>query len=337
MDRATLHLPKRHGLPARGQTAQLADRRGAGKNQVSTRDLPNRTRRLTSRLLTARVKSPWYLKTISLLLFIAFLTTPAFAFTPANPAYKPPTLKDVDIEQKLGVQVPPDLTFTDELGRTVRLSDYYGKRPLILALVYYECPMLCTMVLNDLTRSMNAMKSSCGDEFDVLTISFNPNDTPDLARRKKEIYLRAYQRPHAAQGWHFLTGKQPEIARVTDAVGFRYAWDAKAKQYAHASGVIVLTPQGKTSCYFYGLDYAPSDLQLALAEASGGKTSSLSDRVLLYCFHYDAATGRYTVTLNRIVQACGVATAFALLLGITLMLRGERVRAAHAASRGVKP
>jgi protein SCO1/2 len=242
-------------------------------------------------------------------------------------AFTPPALKDVAIEQKLDVQVPGDLAFTDELGRSVRLSDYYGKRPLILALVYYECPMLCTMVLNDLTRSMNVMKMSCGDDFDVLTVSFNPHDTPALARDKKQSYLRAYQRPSAAAGWHFLTGSQASIDRITDAVGFRYSWDPKFKQYAHASGIIVLSPQGKTTRYFYGIDYAPSDLQLSLAEASGGKSASVSDRILLYCFHYDATTGRYTVMINRIVQACGVGTALLLGIYIVINLRRDRLRA----------
>jgi protein SCO1/2 len=257
---------------------------------------------------------------------LALLPLACLAAAPANPAYTPPALKDVAIEQKLDVQVPSDLTFTDELGRPVKLSDYYSKRPLILALVYYECPMLCTMVLNDLTRSMNAMKMSCGDDFDVLTISFNPHDTPSLAHAKKQSYLRAYQRPNAAAGWHFLTGSQPSIDRLTDAVGFRYAWDAKFQQYAHASGIIILSPQGKTTRYFYGIDYAPADLQLSLAEAAGGKSASVSDRILLYCFHYDATTGRYTVMVNRIVQACGVGTALLLGLYITLNLRREKLQ-----------
>jgi protein SCO1/2 len=259
-------------------------------------------------------------------IFAAYLLACIAWPSSARGVFTPPALKDVAIEQKLDVQVPADLSFTDEQGRPVRLADFYGKRPLVLALVYYECPMLCTMVLNDLARSMNAMKMSCGEDFDVLTISFNPRDTPLLARAKKENYLRAYQRPRASEGWHFLTGSQDSISRLTDTVGFRYAWDAKFQQYAHASGIIILSPQGKTTRYFYGIDYAPADLQLSLAEAAGGKSSSVADRILLYCFHYDATTGRYTVMINRIVQACGIATVLALGLYILVTLKRERAR-----------
>lgn len=243
---------------------------------------------------------------------------------PAQPVYTPAILKDVGIDQKLGSQIPGNLIFTDEQGREVRLSDFYGRRPLILALVYYKCPMLCTMVLNDLARAMNSMKMSCGGDFDILTVSFDPHETPDLASQKKQHYLRAYQRPHAAEGWHFLTGNQPMIQTLTDTAGFRYKWDPKYQQYAHASGIIILSPQGKITRYFYGIDYAPSDLELSLAEASGGKETSVEDQILLYCFHYDPSTGRYSLMINRIVQAACIATVFILGLGIMLMLRHER-------------
>jgi protein SCO1/2 len=247
---------------------------------------------------------------------------------PSQPVYTPPVLKDVGIEQKLGTQVPGNLVFTDEQGREVRLSDFYSKRPLILALVYYKCPMLCTMVLNDLARAMNSMRMSCGDDFDILTVSFDPHETPDLAIQKKQHYLLAYQRPHAAAGWHFLTGSQPMIQKLTDAAGFRYKWDPQYQQFAHASGIIILSPQGKITRYFFGIDYAPSDLELSLAEASGGKETSVADQILLYCFHYDPSTGRYSLMINRIVQAAGIATVLILGLGITLMLRRERRDAA---------
>ena len=251
------------------------------------------------------------------LVLIVFASAAAQAQAP-SPAVgranvKQPILNDVGIDQRLDVQVPPDLVFTDEAGREVRLGDYFGKRPMILTLVYYECPMLCTMVLNDVTRAMNSMKMSCGEQFDIVTVSFNPREAPALAAAKKQQYLRAYQRPAAAQGWHFLTGTQPMIERLTRAVGFRYVWDAKHQQYAHASGIIILTPEGKTARYFFGIDYAPSDLELSLDEASAGKVTSVGDQILLYCFHYDPTTGRYSLMITRLLQIFGALTVFALV------------------------
>jgi len=237
---------------------------------------------------------------------------------------RPSILNDVGIDQKLGVQVPPELLFRDETGHDVRLGQYFGRRPLILALVYYKCPMLCTLVLNDLARSMNSMRASCGEEFDVLTVSFDPRETPDLASEKKKPYLRAYQRARAAEGWHFLTGPPESIDRLTKTVGFRYVWDPKYQQFAHASGLIVLTPQGKTSRYFFGIDYAPSDLQLSLDEASEGKATSVADRILMFCFHYDPSVGKYTLSIMRLVQAGGVLTVLALGGAMLMMLRRDR-------------
>lgn len=257
-------------------------------------------------------------------LLLALLLLFAASARAAGPAARPSLLDDVGIDQKLNEQVPPELVFTDEHGREVRLADYFGKRPVILALVYYGCPMLCTMVLNDLTRAMNAMKMSCGDDFEIVTVSFNPRETPDLALRKKEHYLRAYQRPHAAEGWHFLTGTQPMIDRLTKSVGFRYVWDPKFQQYAHGSGIMILTPQGKTARYFFGIEYAPSDLELSLAEASGGKATSVPDQILLYCFHYDPATGRYSLMIWRILQLMCVLTVIVLAGYVTMMLRRDR-------------
>lgn len=168
--------------------------------------------------------------------------------------------------------------FRDEAAKDVRLGQYFGRKPVILALVYYKCPMLCTMVLNDLTRSMNSLPTNAGEHFDVLAVSFDPNETPELAADKKLQYVRAYRRPHAEEGMHFLTGPQESISRLAAAVGFRYAWDAEFKQWAHASGLVILTPDGHIARYFYGIDYAPSDLRLALAEA-GQKKISLSPTV----------------------------------------------------------
>jgi protein SCO1/2 len=216
-------------------------------------------------------------------------------------------------------------TFRDEEGRSVALAQYFGQKPVILALVYYRCPMLCTMVLNDLTRSLNALEASAGDQFTVLAVSFDPAETPDLATAKKDQYLRAYRRPHAEQGWHFLTGPQESIARLAAAVGFRYAWDAKNQQWAHASGLVILTPSGHISRYFYGIDYAPTDLRLALAEAGEQKISpSASTRVLLYCFHYDPSTGRFGLAIMRLLQTGGILTLLLLGGSIWLTIRRDR-------------
>lgn len=247
----------------------------------------------------------------------------------AGPAgQQPRILQDVGIDQKLNAQVPPNLVFHDEMGRDVRLGDYFGKRPMVLALVYYKCPMLCTMVLNDLTKAMNSMKMNCGEQFDILTVSFNPNETPSLAQEKKDQYIRAYRRPHAEEGWHFLTGPQASIDALTKTVGFRYAWDPKYQQYAHASGLIILTPQGKTARYFYGIDYAPSDLELSLAEASQGKETSVADQILLFCFHYDPSTGKYSLMVTRLIQVGGVLTLLILGSYMFWSFRRDRNRSA---------
>lgn len=247
----------------------------------------------------------------------------------AQAGLRSPILKDVGIDQKLDAQVATDLEFRDEYGRTVRLGEYFGKRPLVLALVYYKCPMLCTMTLNDLTRAMNTMKMNCGEQFDVLTVSFDPSETPADAMDRKNQYLRAYRRPSAEAGMHFLTGAQPSITVLTQTVGFRYAWDPKFHQYAHASGLIILTPQGKTARYFYGIEYAPSDLELSLDEASQGKETSVADRILLFCFHYDPTTGRYSLMVMRLIQAGGILTL--LLLGGFIGLRFVRERSRRIA------
>jgi protein SCO1/2 len=238
---------------------------------------------------------------IALLAFLPFI---AHAQT-ANP----PVLNDVGIDQHLDAQVPPDLTFKDENGATVQLGQYFtGKRPIILTLVYYKCPMLCTMVLNDLNRVMGAMPMKLGEQFDIVTVSFDPTETPELAAGKKAAYVHSFASPHAKEGWHFLTGDADSIKKLTQTVGFRYVWDDKWKQYAHASGIMVLTPDGKISKYFYGVEYSAQDLRLALTEASNGKVGSLADVTLLYCFHYDPTTGKYSLIVTRVVQLGAVLT-----------------------------
>jgi protein SCO1/2 len=241
-------------------------------------------------------------------------------------------LKQVGIDQHLGAQVPTDLHFRDETGRDVRLGDYFGHRPIILTLVYYDCPMLCTTTLNELTGSLNAMPTTVGQDFDILTISFNPAETSSLAGQKKFQYLRAYRRPGAAEGWHFLTGDETSIRKLTDAVGFRYVADPEfAGQFVHAGGIMVLTPAGKISRYFFGIDYAPKDLRLALAESSDEKIGSLSDTVLLFCFHYDPHTGKYTLAVLNMMKAGGIVTLAALGMFLGLSIRRERAarRIAH--------
>jgi protein SCO1/2 len=230
--------------------------------------------------------------------------------SPGSNAPIPAALKDVGIDQKLNAQIDPNLQFVDETGKIVRLGDYFGKRPMVLTLVYLDCPMLCTLVLNDLDRTMTALPQTfnCGEQFDVLTISFDPKETFDLAAKKKASYIRSYGRAHGADGWHFLTGDQDSIKKLTDTVGFRYTWDPKYKQFIHASGIMVLTPDGKVSKYFYGVEYTGQDLRLALTEAAGGKISAPVEQVLLYCFQYDPATGKYTLVVVKALQIAAVLT-----------------------------
>lgn len=227
----------------------------------------------------------------------------------------PKVLKEIGIDQKLGEQIPLDVEFKDETGRTVKLAEYFGKKkPVILALVYYECPMLCNEVLNGLTGALKGISLDAGKDFDVLAISFDAreNEIPDLAKNKKAAYLRRYDRPGSENGWHFLTGTQDSIDKITEAVGFRYRWDEKTNQFAHVGGIIILTPEGKVSKYFYGIEYAPLDLKLALIESSEGHIGSLSDQLLLYCYHYDPATGTYGFAILRAIRIAGILTLLAI-------------------------
>jgi protein SCO1/2 len=243
---------------------------------------------------------------------------------PAN--QMPRVLSEIGLDQRLNQQLPLDLPFTDEQGRDVRLGDYLGKKPVILTLVYYECPMLCTQVLNGLTSALRTLNFSVGSEFDIVTISFDPGETPDLARAKKASYLERYGREGAAAGWHFLTGKQPSIEALTKSVGFRYAYNASVDQYAHVSGIMVLTPEGKLSRYFYGIEYAPRDVRLALIEAGDHRIGSPVDQLFLYCFHYDPKSAKYSLAVMRMVRGAGVLTLAALVVGIVVMRRREARR-----------
>jgi len=233
------------------------------------------------------------------------------AVTPATPP--PQILNNIEIEQKLNAPVPLDLAFRDENGQAVKLGDYFGKKPVVLALVYYDCPMLCTEVLNGMVSAFSVLKFDIGKEFEVVTVSFDPREKPELARAKKATYLRRYGRPGAEQGWHFLTGEQPAIAALTKAVGFHYQWDTQTQQFAHATALMVLTPQGKIAQYYYGVEYSPKDLRLGMVEASQGHIGTMVDQVLLYCYHYDPRTGKYGAIVSRVMQIAGMITV--VLLG----------------------
>ncbi|MEP6903767.1 MAG: SCO family protein [Actinomycetota bacterium] len=230
----------------------------------------------------------------------------------------PPVLQKIGIEQKLNEQIPLDAVFKDENGREVKLGEYFGKgRPVILALVYYECPMLCNEVLNGLTGSLKSLSFDTGKDFDVIAISFDAreNDKPDLAKNKKESYMKRYGRPGTENGWHFLTGTQSEIDKVTKAVGYNYKWDEQSNQFAHAGGIMITTPEGKLSRYLYGIDYAPKDVKFAVMESAQNKIGNPAEQLMLYCYHYDPATGKYGLSVLRIMRLGAVAT----LLGMGMM------------------
>jgi protein SCO1/2 len=237
---------------------------------------------------------------------------------------KPPILQDIRIDQRLNEQLPLDATFRDETGRSVQLGQYFGTKPVILSFAYYECPMLCTLVLNGLTKGMRVLPFDIGKQFEVVNISINPREGPDLAAAKKANYVRDYGRPGAERGWHFLTGEESAIQKVTRAAGFRYVYDPTTGQYAHASGIMIATPKGRLSRYFYGIEYPGQDLRLGLVEASDEKIGSLADQVLLYCFHYDPVTGRYGLAITVVMRILGSATAIAIFGFMLVMLRRER-------------
>jgi len=233
-------------------------------------------------------------------------------------------LQRVGIDQHLGTQLPLDLRFRDEAGRDVALGDYFGKRPVVLALVYYECPMLCNQVLNGLTQTLRVMSFNAGREFDVVAVSFDPNEGPSLARAKKTTYISKYGREGTSDGWHFLTGTRQSSAALAKAVGFRYEWDAQSNQWAHGAGIVVLTPKGVVSRYFYGIEYGVRDVRLGLVEASNNKIGTVADQVKLLCYRYDPMTGKYGMVVLNSIRVGGVLTVVALATFIGVMLRRER-------------
>ena len=235
-----------------------------------------------------------------------------------------PNLKNVGFDQRLNEQVPLDLSFNDEAGKPVKLGDYFQGKPVVLILYYARCPMLCPLVLRGVTRGMMKVPLSIGKDYTVLSVSFDPKETPATAAANRETYVQLYNRPGAGAGWHFLTGKEDAIAALTKAVGFRYQYDAKRKQFVHAAGIVVLTPSGKISRYLYGIDYAPRDLRLALVEASASKIGSPADQVLLYCFHYDPSAGKYTANVMAFIRAGGVLTLTVLGALVWIVVRKRR-------------
>ncbi len=237
---------------------------------------------------------------------------------------RPPQLQNVGIDQKLDSKLPLDAHFRDEAGRDVRLGDYFGKRPVVLALAYYDCPMLCTQVLNGMVRAVKTLTFTPGQEYEVVVVSFDPREKPALAAEKKAVYLRQYGHPETSVAWHFLTGDIANIKALTGSVGFRYYYDVHTSQYAHASAIYVVTAEGRMSRYYYGIEYAPKDLRLGLIEAAQNKIGTPVDQLLLFCYHYDPSTGKYTPLVSNILRAAGGATVFALGGLILVMLVRDR-------------
>jgi protein SCO1/2 len=279
---------------------------------------------------------------VSLVAFVSFVLT--LVITPASaqmtgapaPGYKreaaatassmPPALRQIGFDQNVNQQLPLDAQLRDEDGRTVRLGDFFGSRPVVLAFVYYDCPMLCTQVLSAITSTLGVLTLDAGRDFEVVLVSFDPREQPTLAAAKKAEYLERYKRPGTEGGWHFLTGEEPAIKRVTAAAGFRYVWDADTKQFAHPTGIIVVTPDGRVARYLFGIEYGPRDLRFALLEATEGKVGSVVDSLLLFCYHYDPMTGRYGFVIMRTLRIAATATVLLLGTFIVVMIRRERAR-----------
>jgi protein SCO1/2 len=259
--------------------------------------------------------------TISLVLLVAL----AAAVARAQPGL-PLALREVRFDQKLDEQVPLDLAFKDESGRSVCLKEFFDGKPVILNLAYFRCPMLCDQVLNGMVRAMLDLPLDCGKDFNVITVSFDARETPEMARIKKKTYLQRYDRSSAEDGWHFLTGNEKAIKRLTESVGFHYTYDPGKDQFAHASGIVVLTPTGKVSRYFYDVRFSPRDLRLGLVEASNNQIGSATDQILLFCFHYDPLEGKYGVAVMRFVRLGGVLTLLGIGTFIAVLWRRESAR-----------
>ena len=276
---------------------------------------------------------------------LMLLTAPFFGQVPQGPIMgggimsppvnqRPPGLEFVGIEQHLNAEVPGDLEFRDELGNSVKLADYFGHgRPVILNLGYYQCPMLCGELLQGLVGSMKALTFNLGKDFDVLTVSFDPRETTEMAAEKKRDMMKRYGRPNADKGWHFLTGKADQINALTKSVGFQYQFDEKTGQYAHATAIIMLTPDRHISGYFYGVEFSPKDLRLGLVQASQDKIGNIGDQVLLYCYHYDPRTGKYGAVVSNILKLAALGTMLILGTFMFVMFRADR-HSDHGSDQG---
>lgn len=236
-------------------------------------------------------------------------------------------ITQVEFDQKLNEQVPLELPFTDSTGQQVRLGDYFGEKPVILSLGYYECPMLCSLVRNGLFQSLQELDFSIGEEFEVIIVSIDPAETPEIAETKRRVSITEYGRSVSGEGWNFLVGEEESIRKLAAAIGFSYAYDANIDEYVHPSGIVVLTPKGKIAKYFYGIDYPARDLRLGLVEAAANKIGSPVDQFLLMCYHYDPVSGEYTLFIMNIIRMVGLTTILVIGGGLFFMLRRERHKA----------
>jgi protein SCO1/2 len=253
------------------------------------------------------------------------LAAPAVAHSGNEPYQKDEAfLKEIGFDQRLGEQVPLDLTFRDELGAPVALRSFFSKKPVIMLLTYYNCTMLCPLLLDGLVRTMRGIAFDVGKQFNVLTVSINPREGPVIASQRKELYIQRYGRRGAEDGWHFLTGQEPSIRRLAQAIGYRYVYDAKKDEYAHAAGILLLTPEGRVSRYLYGVEFSPRDLRLGLVEAAAHTIGSPVDQLLLYCYHYDPLTGKYGVIIMNVLRLAGFATVLMLGTFMLVMFRRDR-------------
>jgi protein SCO1 len=251
--------------------------------------------------------------------------TSGYRVTPAaTSSSMPAPLREIGFDQHLDQTLPLDTNFRDESGQTVPIGRYFGQKPVVLAFVYYECPMLCTQVLSAMTSTLGVLSLDAGKDYEIVLVSFDPRETPAQAAAKKAEYLQRYKRPGTESGWHFLTGDEPTIKRLTAAAGFRYVWDDQTKQFAHPTGIIVVTPDGRPARYLFGLEYGPRDVRFALVEASAGKVGSVADSLLLFCYHYDPMTGRYGIYIMRALRIAGVLTVLLIVSFIFFAVRRER-------------
>lgn len=287
----------------------------------------------TSNALRLSLIGLWFVMLITSGLAQSWGQGPPPRHAPIPAGQKPRDLEEVRIDQRLDEMLPLDADFKDENGADVKLGKYFGRKPVVLALVYYSCPMLCNQVLNGMTSGLDVLKNfSIGKEFEVVTVSFDPRETPELASQKKDTYIQWYKREGAAEGWHFLTGDKQNIDRITESAGFYYKWDDKTNQFIHASGIMIATPEGKLARYFYGVEFAPKDLRLGLVEASNGKIGSPVDQLLLYCYHYDPTSGKYGVVVMNIMRLGGLLTIIGL--AVMLLVFKKRVAVTRRANEG---